>query len=146
MPLALDRDNMSGRRNRLSKVVTVTQPTRLDWTFVLSNQSVVDPPAEWLQGYDSQQRYELFVPPAKAKKDGLPVILFISAGDAPAGWDQLESVCKQKGIVFTSVRLIEYGPSTLEPALWLIRLHRPEADSARTLLGATAYAKRPSIR
>lgn len=85
------------------KEVTVAQPTRLDWTFVVSNQSVVDPPAEWLRGYDSQQqRYELFVPSVKAKNDGPPMILFISAGDAPAGWSQLESVCKQKGIVFAS--------------------------------------------
>jgi predicted esterase len=86
------------------KEVTVAEPTRLDWTFVVSNQSVVDPPAEWLQGYDSkQQRYELFVPPApKGKSDGLPMVLFISAGDAPAGWSQLESVCRQKGILFAS--------------------------------------------
>lgn len=85
------------------KEVTVSEPTRLDWTFAVANQSVVDPPAEWLQGYDSrQQRYELFVPPAKPKNDGLPMILFISAGDGPAGWKQLESVCKQKGIVFAS--------------------------------------------
>lgn len=84
--------------------VTVTEPTRLDWTFVVSNQSVVDPPADWLAGYDSrQQRYERYVPAApKLKNDGLPMVLFISAGDAPAGWGQLESVCKQKGILFAS--------------------------------------------
>ena len=86
------------------KEVTVAESTRLDWTFVISNQSVVDPPADWLQGYDSrQQRYERFVPaPAKGKTDGLPMVLFISAGDGPAGWSQLESVCKQKGILFAS--------------------------------------------
>lgn len=86
------------------KTATVAEPTRLDWTFALANQSVVDPPAEWLQNYDSrQQRYERFVPPApKGRTEGLPLILFVSAGDNPAGWGQLESVCRQKGVLFAS--------------------------------------------
>ncbi|MDB5386075.1 MAG: hypothetical protein JWM11_1721 [Planctomycetaceae bacterium] len=107
------------------KEVTVSEATRLDWVFALSNQSRTDPPAEWLEGYDSKrQKYELFVPPAakaaakvkpkskatvKAKKDkatptneGLPVVLFISPGDAPAGWAQLQTICQQQGIVFAS--------------------------------------------
>jgi len=45
------------------KEVTVSAETRLDWTFALANQSLVSPPAEWLEQYDSrQQRYELYVP------------------------------------------------------------------------------------
>jgi pimeloyl-ACP methyl ester carboxylesterase len=86
------------------KEVTVSGPTRLDWTFALANQSTIDPPEEWLQGYNStQQRYELFVPPkVKDRKHGHPVVLFISAGDAPAGWSQLEAVCRQQGILFAS--------------------------------------------
>jgi predicted esterase len=86
------------------KEATVAHDTRLDWTFVVANQSVLDPPAEWLRGYEStKQRYELFVPPTpKRKNDGLPFVLFISAGDGPAGWGQLESVCKQQGILFAS--------------------------------------------
>jgi predicted esterase len=108
--------------------VTVAQPTRLDWTFVVSNQSVVDPPAEWLQGYDlQQQRYELFVPPAKAKNDGLPMILFISAGDAPAGWSQLESVCKQKGIVFAS----PYGAGNNSPMPRRVKIILDVLDDVR---------------
>lgn len=86
------------------KSATVSEPTRLDWTFALANQSVVDAPAEWLQGYDSQQqRYERFVPPPpKGRNEGLPLILFVSAGDSPAGWSQLESICRQKGFLFAS--------------------------------------------
>lgn len=85
------------------KSVTVAEPTRLDWTFVLSNQSVVDPPAEWIQDYDSRdQKYERFVPQLQRKGESLPLVLFISAGDSPAGWGSLESVCKQKGIAFAS--------------------------------------------
>lgn len=83
---------------------TVSNPTRMDWTFVLSNQSIVDPPDDWLRGYESaKQRYQLFAPrPPKGKSDGLPAILFISAGDTPAGWSQLESTCRQRGILFAS--------------------------------------------
>jgi predicted esterase len=100
------------------KEVTVSEATRLDWVFALSNQSRTDPPAEWLEGYDSkQQRYELFVPPqaksptkaaAKAKKnkpattDGIPLVLFISPGNDPSGWVQLQTVCQQQGILFAS--------------------------------------------
>ncbi|MFM8275265.1 MAG: hypothetical protein ACKODX_23430, partial [Gemmata sp.] len=47
-----------------SAKVSVSGPTRLDWTFVLSKQSLADPPAKMLgDGYDSaRQSYELFVP------------------------------------------------------------------------------------
>lgn len=111
------------------KEVTVDGPTRLDWTFVVSNQSVVEPPADWLQGYDSkQQRYERFVPPApKGKNDGLPMVLFISAGDAPAGWGQLESVCKQKGIVFAS----PYGAGNNTPMPRRVRIILDVLDDVR---------------
>lgn len=102
------------------KEVTVREATRLDWVFAVSNQSVTNPPAEWLEGYDSaKQRYEVFVPtaakgmPSKpklkskakgkdAKPEGLPLVLFISAGDQPAGWSQLQTVCQQRGIAFAS--------------------------------------------
>ena len=102
------------------KEVTVREPTRLDWVFANANQSVTNPPAEWLEGYDStKQRYELFVPAtakaavpktknkSKAKNTepvdaGLPLVLFISAGDQPSGWEQFQPACQQKGIVFAS--------------------------------------------
>jgi pimeloyl-ACP methyl ester carboxylesterase len=111
------------------KEVTVEGPTRLDWTFVVSNQSVVDPPAEWLQGYDSaRQRYEVFVPPPPmGKNDGLPMVLFISAGDSPAGWGQLESVCKQKGILFAS----PYGAGNNTPMPRRVRIVMDVLDDVR---------------
>lgn len=103
------------------KEVTVRHATRLDWIFAVSNQSLPEAPAEWLEGYDSaKQRYELYVPTtakgirkpaakatAKSKKtksagDGMPLIVFISAGEQPAGWAQLQSLCEQQGIVFAS--------------------------------------------
>jgi predicted esterase len=111
------------------KEITVAAATRLDWTFVISNQSVVDPPEEWLQGYDStRQRYEQFVPPAsKGKNDGLPMVLFVSAGDSPAGWNQLETVCKQKGILFAS----PYGAGNNTPMPRRVRLILDVLDDVR---------------
>ncbi|MFM9965690.1 MAG: hypothetical protein ACKV2Q_31275 [Planctomycetaceae bacterium] len=127
------------------KEVTVREPTRLDWVFAVSNQSVTNPPAEWLKGYDStKQRYELFVPAAaqpaapqtkiksKAKnaekaEAGLPLVLFISAGDQPAGWSQLQTVCQQKGIAFLS----PYGAGNNTPMPRRIRIVLDALDDLR---------------
>ena len=86
------------------KEISIREPTRLDWVFAVANRSVLDPPAEWLQGYGSaMQRYELLVPATAKKKpktktknktaDALPLVLFISAGDQSAGWSQVQVVC-----------------------------------------------------
>jgi pimeloyl-ACP methyl ester carboxylesterase len=127
------------------KEVTVREPTRLDWVFANANQSVVNPPAEWLEGYDStKQKYEVFVPnvpkPAAAKTKtksktknaepadaGLPLVLFISAGDQPAGWSQLQSVCQQKGIAFAS----PFGAGNNTPMPRRIRLVLDVLDDLR---------------
>jgi poly(3-hydroxybutyrate) depolymerase len=86
------------------KKVPVSAATSLDWTFALANQSVDPPPADWLPAdFDStRQSYELFVPPDYNPRQTYPVILFISAGNEPAGWKQWEPVCKQHGVIFAS--------------------------------------------
>jgi pimeloyl-ACP methyl ester carboxylesterase len=86
--------------------VTVSGPTRMDWTFVVSNRSQADPPANLLgKDYDStKQTYELFVPARKDAKKPAPAILFVSAGDEPGGWKSFEALCKDKGFVFIGVR------------------------------------------
>src|SRR5262245_9653511 len=85
---------------------TVGAPTRLDWTFAVSNQSLADPPAKLTgDGFDSaKQTYELFVPERKDPKKPAPAILFISAGDEPSGWKAFEKTCKDNGFVFIGVR------------------------------------------
>ena len=83
--------------------VAVSAPTRLDWTFALSNRSLEKPPADWTPDYDAtKQGYELFVPTRKDPKAALPVLLFISPGNAPMGWKSFEKVCKDQGILFVS--------------------------------------------
>jgi hypothetical protein len=85
--------------------VAVTAPTRLDWTFALANQSLPDPPADWLKDYDStKQQYELYVPPKRDPKKPLPLILFVSPSDEPMGWKHFEPICKTLGFAFAGLR------------------------------------------
>ena len=85
--------------------VTVAAATRLDWTFALSNQSLAEPPADWLKDYDStKQQYELYVPPRRDPKKPLPVILFVSPSGEPMGWKAFEAVCKKQGFLFAGPR------------------------------------------
>jgi poly(3-hydroxybutyrate) depolymerase len=83
--------------------VSVQAATRLDWVFAVANQSPAAPPANWLVDYDSTAtQYELFVPPIVKARKPAPLILFISAGETPAGWSQWQAACKQAGFVFAS--------------------------------------------
>jgi len=84
--------------------VQVAAPTRIDWTFALSNKSIEKAPANWLPGdYDStKQQYELFVPPTYDAKVSYPVVLFIAPGNGPGGWKEWEPVCKQANAIFVS--------------------------------------------
>jgi hypothetical protein len=84
--------------------VKVSAATRLDWTFVLSNQNQPNPPADWLpKDYDStKQQYELFVPPNYDPKKPSPVVLFISPGKGAGGWKEWEPICKKAGAIFVA--------------------------------------------
>ncbi len=86
--------------------VKVTAPTRLDWTFVVSNRSLTEPPQKFLPAdyQSSRQSFELFVPPRRDPKQPAPLILFISPGIQPAGWKHFENVCKKLGFAFAGVR------------------------------------------
>lgn len=86
--------------------VPVSAPTRLDWTFAVTSRSLPDPPADLLaKDYDSaKQSYELFLPPRLNSKQLVPAVVFVSAGDAPAGWKAFEPACKALGLAFVGVR------------------------------------------
>lgn len=81
----------------------VSDATRIDWVFALSNQSPVEPPADWLPGYDSTaQTYELYVPKGLKKGDSPGLVLFISPGDRSTGFDSLRKVCDERKLLFAS--------------------------------------------
>src|SRR5581483_11032963 len=80
----------------------VSAPTRIDWTFVVGNQSLTEPPAKWLSGYDSTaQEYEVYVPPRRDPKKPLPVLLFVSPVPI-GGWGAFEALCRQRGILYAA--------------------------------------------
>jgi hypothetical protein len=86
--------------------VGVQAATRIDWTFVLANQSQVRPPAGWLPAdYDStKQTYELYVPRRRDAKALIPAIVFISTGTEPTGWNSFKRICQARGILFAGTR------------------------------------------
>ncbi|GIW80477.1 MAG: hypothetical protein KatS3mg105_2284 [Gemmatales bacterium] len=89
-----------GAETGYQKKVGVSAATRLDWVYAVSNQSRA---SEKLPQYDStKQAYELYVPEDYNANKKWPVILFLSAGDRPAGWKQFQAVCQKHGILFAS--------------------------------------------
>ena len=77
----------------------VALPTRLDWAFAVQG---FGPGSDKLPpGYDStKQRYQLFVPRQYKAGVAWPLVLFISAGDQPAGWEVWQKLCDQEGVFF----------------------------------------------
>ena len=128
--------------------VKVAAPTRLDWVFAVANQSPAEPPAQWLTGYEStEQKYELFVPENLDKRKPASVVLFISAGDGPAGWNQFQAVCRRAGVIFAS----PFGAGNNTPAPRRARIvldvlddiaRRHKIDPDRTYLGGFSGGSR----
>jgi hypothetical protein len=109
--------------------VNVSAPTRLDWTFALSNRSLETAPDGWLPGdYDStKQTYELFVPERKDQKKPYGLVLFVSPGDGPTGFKQFEGPCKELGLLFVSV----YGAGNSCPTKKRVRIVLDVLDDVR---------------
>ncbi len=85
----------------LPKEHKVAAPTRLDWEFAA--QGFGPGAAKLPANYDStKQRYQLFVPKQASADRAMPLVLFIPAGDQPAGWDAWRTVCEQEGVLFAS--------------------------------------------
>jgi poly(3-hydroxybutyrate) depolymerase len=101
-PAALAAPPKPGHHARIS----VTEPTRLDWTFVLTTRSLPKIPAEWkLSDYDSsKQTYELFVPTRKDTKSPAPLLLYLAASNEPNGFKVFEKLAKARGLFFVAPR------------------------------------------
>jgi len=82
----------------------VEQPTRIDWVFVLANQSPAEPPAGWLPKYDStKQSYDLYVPAGGGRRGTRPgLVLFIPPGDRGTGLEAFRKACNEHNLVFAS--------------------------------------------
>jgi len=81
----------------------ITQATRLDWVFALTNQSPADVPDGFLKDYEStDQRFELYVPASYNAERPAPLILFISPGQKGTGLAQFRALCDREGVLFAS--------------------------------------------
>lgn len=100
--------------------------TRLDWTFAVrgfGKDAVKLPP-----GYDStKQRYQLYVPKNYTPKKAWPLLLFIPAGNQPAGWVNWKQVCAKEGVLFCS----PYGAGNSTPPGQRTRIILDTLDDVR---------------
>jgi pimeloyl-ACP methyl ester carboxylesterase len=79
----------------------VAAATRLDWEFAARGFPSKDQalPA----GFDStRQKYRLFVPKTYDKDKPGSLVLFISAGEFPAGWKSWQKHCEEHNVFFAS--------------------------------------------
>lgn len=84
--------------------VTVQTETRLDWMFVLANQSPANVPDGWLTGYDStKQTYELFVPSKVSSRQAAPLIVFIPPSPQSSICRQWKATCEKRGVILAGV-------------------------------------------
>jgi predicted esterase len=105
---------------------TVAAPTRLDWQFAARGFAARDQslPA----GFDStRQKYRLFVPRAYDKDRPAALVLFISAGDTPAGWRSWQSYCEAHNVFFAS----PYAAGNTTPAGPRVRIVLDVLDDVR---------------
>jgi predicted esterase len=103
--LLLSSDSYAQRKGQpaLISQCPITEPTRLDWIFAVSNQSPAEAPAGLLENYDStKQRFELYVPAGAGSRAAAPLILFISPSQKATGLSQFRKLCDREGIVFAS--------------------------------------------
>jgi hypothetical protein len=81
------------------KDMRVSEPTRLDWQFAAFGFKASKLPAD----YDSaKQRYQVHVPAGYKANRTWPMVVFISAGDGPAGWNEWKKICAKHRVFFCS--------------------------------------------
>jgi hypothetical protein len=110
----------------LKKEVRITAPTRLDWQFAAAGFGPKG--AKVPEDYDSKkQRYLLYVPRSFKAGKNWPLVVFVSAGDGPAGWNNYRLVCEQLGLFFCS----PYGAGNSCPVGKRVRIVLDMLDDVR---------------
>lgn len=104
--VALAAPARADRKPGFTANVPVAAPTRIDWTFAVTNRTVADPPPTLLDpGYASaKQSFDLYLPPRPDAAKEVPAIVFVSAGNDAAGWKAFEPTCTKLGIAYVAVR------------------------------------------
>jgi dienelactone hydrolase len=104
----------------------VAASTRLDWEFASRGFAAKELPLP--AGFDStKQKYRLFVPGTYDKEKPAALVLFISAGEFPAGWKAWEKHCQEKNVFFAS----PYAAGNTTPAGQRVRIILDVLDDVR---------------
>jgi hypothetical protein len=112
-------------------VVQVQAGGRLDWTVVVSRQSLDPAPALQTAGYRSTaQSYELYIPPNRKANQPLGMILHIGCGQKADGWMYFQKICEKHGIVLAGVH--GAGNAIADP--WRARIVLDVLDDVRRRL------------
>jgi predicted esterase len=84
--------------------IQVLAPGRLDWTFVVSQQSLDPGPTRATAGYISTlQTYELYLPPSYSPRRPNAMIIHVTAGPRSDGWLHWQTVCRNRGVILAGV-------------------------------------------
>jgi pimeloyl-ACP methyl ester carboxylesterase len=84
--------------------VSVLAPGRLDWTYVVSQQSLDPEPTRQTAGYlSSRQTYELYVPSQYSPRRPNAMIIHVTAGTQSDAWLHWQYVCRTNGVILAGV-------------------------------------------
>ncbi|HEV3116972.1 MAG TPA: hypothetical protein VGY58_07975 [Gemmataceae bacterium] len=85
-------------------VVRVLAPGRLDWTFVVSQQSLDPAPTALTTGYvAARQSYELYVPPGYNPRQAYPLILQVNTAPRSDAWAHWQRTCQTRRVLMAGV-------------------------------------------
>ena len=82
--------------------VKVQAPTRLDWKYAVTGQSLAEPrDLGFEKPYRStSQRYDLYAPDRRIVVEPLPLVLFISFRSTPMAWPYVGPTCRREGAIY----------------------------------------------
>lgn len=111
--------------------VAVLEPTRFDWQFVVVPNKFEPSSPNLPSSYRStDQRYELFVPDGYDSKTAHALILCVSPGSGPTGWNDFQSICRDHQVIFAS----PYGTGNTTPFAIRARVTLDVLDDVRRRL------------
>jgi hypothetical protein len=108
--------------------VRVLAPGRLDWSFVVSDQTLDPAALAATAGYIStRQSYEFYSPPPRGPLQRLPLILSVATGPRSTAWANFERTCLDHRVLFAGV----HGAGNDVPMAWRARVVLDVLDDVR---------------
>ena len=90
--------------------VFVSEASRLDWVYALTEKSPAEPPADLTPGYiPHRQSYEYFGPTESLAGEPHALVIDISPQNNPKGWYFWELICRHHQVVYAGLREMGNG-------------------------------------